>query len=280
MHERRDSTLAVAAEKAKLGKRGRVVNETHPERKDTNGRCAHMTAAGLVQNAIATLPKPLQHLGHFLYSAIANGHDMNVAHALVWFTAELPACSAKKREVAYCMALAAIQSHKAAVHGRDPWGPGRVAEFVLDWYGARVDVTNWARDWNAIWEVLAHTVDKLDAKALRPVAEVVRRQHTLRSREGWRWVEVDRALVAATRSVRYAALREGIQDRLQGRLQAMGEQHLAAWFKRMQGYARAYREEWGDDIVARPELHLRYHDRVSEYWRQRERLKEAGKQVA
>lgn len=279
-HESRDSTLAVAASKAQLGKRGRVANETHPERKDTNGRCAHMLAAGLVQAAINTLPKPLQHFGHCLYSPFANGQDLNVAHALVWFTAELPACSAKKREVAYTVALAALRSHQAAVMGRDPWGPAKVSEFVREWYGAKIDPANWMRDWHVIWEVLAHAVDKLDAKALRPVAEVIKRQHTIRSRAGWRWVEVDRALVAATRSVRYAALREGIQSRLQERLGTMDDHQLAAWFKRMRGYAKAYQDEWGDDILARPELHQRYHDRVAAYWGQRQRLKEVGKQVA
>lgn len=175
-HQRQDSVLAVAAEKATLGKRGRVANETHPERHDTNGLCAHMLASGLVQKAIASLPRPVQHFGHFLYSPIATGQDLNIAHALVWFTCERPKLSARREEVAYWVALAALQSHRGMVYGRDGWGPGRVCEFVQDWSGYRLDVTNWARDWAQVWEALARTVDQLDAKALAPVAVVVRSQ--------------------------------------------------------------------------------------------------------
>ena len=161
LHESRDSVLAAAQERIKLGKRGRVVGETIPSMRDSNGRCAHMLAAGLVQSAIGTLPKPLQHFGHALYSPVANGQDINVAHALVWLTVDLGECTAKRKEVAYWMALAAIKSHQAAVNGREPWGPGRVVEFVHDWYGTKVSVANWARDWSAIWAAIASTVEQL-----------------------------------------------------------------------------------------------------------------------
>ncbi len=111
--------LAVAADKAALGKKGRVANETHPDRKDTNGRSAHMLAAGLVQAAIRSLPKPLQHFGHTLYSPLANGDDVAIAHGLVWIGAGLGQLTQRQGERAYWMALAAINSHKRAVNGRD-----------------------------------------------------------------------------------------------------------------------------------------------------------------
>lgn len=173
-HESRDSVLAAAIEKAKLGKRGRVANETHPGRQDTNGRCAHMLAAGLVQAAILTLPKPLQHLGHFLYSPVATGENLSVAHAAVWFGSPLSSSLPEaKRERAFWVAMAALQSHKCLVHGRDGWGPVMISSFVLDRFGGRIDASNWARDWAGIWEVLACKVDKMDAQALKPVAAVV-----------------------------------------------------------------------------------------------------------
>ncbi len=175
-HDSTPSALAVAADKATLGKRGRVANETFPSRQETNGRCAHMLASGLVQSAIATLPKPLQHFGHALYSPVGNGQDLNIAHALVWFTTELQAMSPRRQAVAYWMAMAAFNSHRGMVWGGEGWGPGRVCLFVQDWYGYRVDASNWSRDWAVVWETLAKTIDELDAKALRPVAAVVK-QH-------------------------------------------------------------------------------------------------------
>lgn len=280
MYENRDSTLAVAAQKALLGKKGRVANETHPDRKETNGRCAHMLAAGLVQAAILTLPKPLQHFGHTLYSPLADGQDLNIAHALVWFTVDLADCSPRRREIAYWMAMAAVKSHQAAVYGREPWAPGQVCEFVKEWYGSGPSAPHWARDWAGIWERLAKAVDQLDAKALKPVAELVARERGWHRGPGWRWLQEDRGVVAEHRAQRYAQRREAISASLCKRLQEMDEQRLAAWFARMKAYSAAYRAEWGDDILENPETHRRYHDRVAAYWGERERLREAGKRVA
>lgn len=173
-HDSTPSTLEVAAAKAELGKRGRVANETFPSRQETNSRCAHMLASGLVQKAIASLPRPVQHFGHYLYSPIATGQDLNIAHALVWFTTQLEEMTQRRQAVAYWIALAALQSHRAMVHGREGWGPARVAAFVQDWSGVRLDPGNWARDWAGVWEALASSVDALDAKALAPVAAVIR----------------------------------------------------------------------------------------------------------
>ncbi|MFG8423336.1 hypothetical protein ACEOSX_30520, partial [Pseudomonas aeruginosa] len=100
-YESRSSVLAVAADKAALGKKGRVANETHPDRKDTNGRSAHMLAAGLVQAAIRSLPKPLQHFGHTLYSPLANGDDVAIAHGLVWIGSGLGQLTQRQGERAY-----------------------------------------------------------------------------------------------------------------------------------------------------------------------------------
>lgn len=179
-YESRSSVLAVAADKAALGKKGRVANETHPDRKDTNGRSAHMLAAGLVQAAIRSLPKPLQHFGHTLYSPLANGDDVAIAHGLVWIGSGLGQLTQRQGERAYWMALAAINSHKRAVNGRDTLRPGEVCLFIEERLGCRIDPSHWARDYASTWERLARHVDKLDAQALRPVAEVVAKQCGLR----------------------------------------------------------------------------------------------------
>lgn len=280
LHESRDSVLAAAAEKVKLGKRGRVIGETMPSMRDSNGRCAHMLAAGMVQAAIGTLPKPLQHFGHALYSPVANGQDINVAHALVWLTVDLDGYPAKRREVAYWMALAAIKSHQAAVNGREAWGPGRVSEFVQDWYGTKVGTSQWARDWAAIWAIIAGTVDQLDAKALKPVAAVIVRMSERVGGGICRWDVHDREHVAEDRSTRYAARREQSVLALRERLSSMDDQQLRRWIKRMQVYGEAYRAEWGSDVVENPGRHLIYLDRVAEYWNQRQRVGDVAKRVA
>ncbi|MGP5441868.1 hypothetical protein [Pseudomonas helleri] len=280
LHESRDSVLASAAERAKLGKRGRVVGETMPSMRDSNGRCAHMLAAGLVQSAIGSLPKPLQHFGHALYSPVATGQDMSIAHALVWLTVDLDGHTAKRREVAYWMALAAIRSHLAVVGGREGWGPGRVCEFVQDWYGTKVSVTNWARDWADIWAAIARTVDQLDAKALKPVGAVITRMAERRQPGVCRWELYDREHAADLRAEAYAARRADARDALRQRLTAMSEQQLRRWFKRMNAYSQAYRSEWGADMIETPSRHLVYIDRIAEYWNQRQRVGDVTKRVA
>jgi hypothetical protein len=280
LHESRDSVLAAAAERAKLGKRGRVAGETMPSMLDSNGRCAHMLAAGLVQQAIGQLPKPLQHFGHSLYSPVANGQDLNIAHALVWFTAELPECTARREEIGYWMALAAIKSHQAVVSDRDPWGPTRVCEFILDWYGAKLDASHWARDWADIWAPIVKAVDKLDAKALKPVAELVARMDGRQTPGDCRWETHDRQQVADARSTAYVPRRDVARQALRSRLDAMDAEQLRRWFDRMRAYAAAYRQEWDSDVVANPGRHLVYADRVAEYWHQRQRVGDVKKQVA
>ncbi|AZD50524.1 hypothetical protein [Pseudomonas chlororaphis] len=280
LHESRDSVLAAAQERIKLGKRGRVVGETMPSMRDSNGRCAHMLAAGLVQAAIDTLPKPLQHFGHALYSPIANGVNVNAAHALVWFTTDLSAYPARRQEIAYWMALAAIKSHQAAVNGREAWGPGRVAEFVLELYGARVDTSHWARDWAGIWSAIAGTVDQLDAKALKPVAAVITRMAERVGGGLSRWDVHDREHVAEDRSARYQVRREASVLALRERLVAMDDQALRRWFQRMRVYCEAYRAEWGSDVVENPGRHLIYLDRLAEYWNQRQRVGDVKRRAA
>jgi len=280
LHESRDSVLAAAQERIKLGKRGRVIGETMPSMRDSNGRCAHMLAAGLVQSAIGTLPKPLQHFGNALYSPIANGQDINVAHALVWLTVDLGECTAKRKEVAYWMALAAIKSHQAAVNGREAWGPGRVAEFVEGWYGTKVGTSQWARDWSGIWAAIASTVDQLDAKALKPVAAVIVRMSERVGGDLCRWAVHDREHVAEDRSASYLGRRESSIQALRQRLDAMDDQQVRRWIKRMQGYGEAYRAEWGSDVIENPSRHLIYLDRVAEYWNQRQRVGDVAKRVA
>lgn len=204
MHESRDSVMAVSAEIARLQKRedkkskvvimledenGKEVARTYVAREKgdqniretrrglrlTDARCAHMLAAGLVQHAISTLPRPLQHLGHFFYSPLATGEDLATAHSMVWFSADWGVTPARQ-ERAYWLAMAALNSHKRMVHGQDPVGPVEACMFVQDRLGVRMHPDNWSRDWSELWERIAAQIDRLDAKALAPVAAVVEKQ--------------------------------------------------------------------------------------------------------
>lgn len=200
LHEHRPSVLAVAAEAAELGKKGGAgtarimvmlenhdgqevakvyevrtegVIETRSGRRLTEARCAHMLAAGLVLCAIDSLPKSLRHFGHFLYSPVATGHDLSIAHGLAWLGSGLEALTDRKKQRAYWMAMAALQSHKQLVAGAEGMGPGAVCVFVEERTGEKMSPQNWARDWQDIWEVLCKHIDKLDKQALKPVAAVV-----------------------------------------------------------------------------------------------------------
>lgn len=202
LHENRASALAVAAEQAVLGKKGgsgdtkimvmlenhdgeevckvyqvrkEGVQETRPGRRLTDSRCAHMLTAGLVLVAIDTLPKSLRHFGNFMYSPLASGNDLSIAHGLAWLGSGLEGLTDRKRQRAYWMAMAALQSHKVLVHGGEAMGPGAVCMLVEDRTGEKMNPQNWARDWQAIWDALCVHVDKLDKQALKPVAAVVQR---------------------------------------------------------------------------------------------------------
>ena len=204
MHENRDSVMAVAAEVAKLQKReqakdGKVIimlqNEmgvevaksypaagkgdavsrsTRTGRRLSEARCAHMLAAGLVQHAISSLPRPLQNLGHFFYSPLATGHDLAVAHSLVLSSADygIPQGRADK---GYWLVMAALQSHKGAMTRGSTFGPSEVCFFIEERLGCKMNRDNWSRDWAQIWEKVCRQIDRLDAKALAPVAAVVER---------------------------------------------------------------------------------------------------------
>ncbi|MDR2317751.1 MAG: hypothetical protein LBF06_15330 [Pseudomonas sp.] len=207
LHEDRPSALAVAAEAAILGKkagpgetkvmvmlenhegkevakvyeiRTEGVQETRSGRRLTEARCAHMLAAGLVLVAIDSLPKSLRHLGNFMYSPVASGNDLSIAHGLVWLGSGLESLTDRRKQRAYWMAMAALQSHKMMVAGAEGMGPGAVCMFVEDRTGEKMNPQNWARDWQAIWDALSAHVDKLDKQALKPVSAVVQR---LRDRE-------------------------------------------------------------------------------------------------
>lgn len=163
-----EARIKVAAQKVSASETRRTGRDT------SSARCIHMLTMGKVQSAIASLPKPLQHFGHFLYSPLSNVRDQDVARTLAWFKAELPEMSRVKESRAFCMVLPALQSYRGEVNGgRDEWGPARVATFVAEWYGEAINTSQWQRDWAPIWDVLKNTIGELDQKALQPVEVLI-----------------------------------------------------------------------------------------------------------
>ena len=155
LHENRSSVMAVAAEQARLGKKsgggdekvivmlenenGKEVAKSYTVRREgvqetrggsrlTESRCAHMLVAGLIMQAIDTLPKSIRHLGHFLYSPLANGNDLSIAHALAWLGSGLDSLPERKRERAYWMAMAALQDRKAPASVASSTGIGMASD--------------------------------------------------------------------------------------------------------------------------------------------------------
>lgn len=120
---------------------------------------------------VSSREEVLQHFGHHLYSPLATVRDQDVARTLVWFTWDKPAGMTKVKESrAYCLVLPALISYQSVVTGgRDEWTPGRIAEFVADWYGEKISVSQWARDWAPIWEGLQRTISDIDQRVLEPV---------------------------------------------------------------------------------------------------------------
>ncbi|KEY88713.1 hypothetical protein MBA34_07210 [Pseudomonas capeferrum] len=202
LHEDRPSALAVAAEAAVIGRkfgsgenkimvmlenhdgkevakvykvRTEDVQETRSGRRLTESKCIHMLTAGLILLAIDSLPKSLRHFGNFLYSPIANGNDLSIAHGLVWLGSGLDSLTDRKKQRAYWMAMAALQSHKLLVAGREGMGPGAVCLFVEERTGEKMNPQNWARDWQEIWGRLGSQIDKLDRQALKPISAAVER---------------------------------------------------------------------------------------------------------
>lgn len=173
VHYRTESAEAKAIERAVLGKRGIVAGETVPDRRQDR-IIADRVEAGYVLHAIGTLPIPLQRLGAFLYSPLADRNDAEMARSFIWFSDDYGAPD-RRKERAFWLTYCAMTSHRRMVMGNDPVSPTEACAFVQDRLGQRMDPSNWARDWAPIWERMAEKIDKMDAKALAPVSEVVRR---------------------------------------------------------------------------------------------------------
>ena len=139
----------------------------------STARAAHLTMMGKIQRAIGTLPFQVQQFGHFMYSPIPNMRYVMNAMLVIATRAELSEMTPLRRARAMYLVTAALQSFKCEVTGASEWGPARVAEEMLAFYGVTVDQTHWNRDWKPTWDLLKGTIKEVDIEAQSPVWQVI-----------------------------------------------------------------------------------------------------------
>jgi hypothetical protein len=139
----------------------------------STARAAHLTTIGKVLRAIDTLPFQVQQLGHYLYHpCMTLRHVMN-AQQVVSASADFVGMSDSKLSKAECLITIALQSYKSEVHGGAEWGPARVVEAMLEFYGIVIDPKNWTRDWLGVWGALKAAIKEVDIQAQQPVWQVI-----------------------------------------------------------------------------------------------------------
>lgn len=173
-----DSVMAHAAQMARLG----TAVQTS-ERSRSDAAAWHQAQAGLVQCAIAGLPRRLQAFGNTLYSPIRGAHDRQLACVEVAARAisagRLLAGASDGRAARIAqrccwMADIAIDQWFDLVVGRRPvWRTASVILAADNRYGLVIHASNWERDWSALWEALRVACDDADREALMPVAKIV-----------------------------------------------------------------------------------------------------------
>ncbi|MEB0078025.1 hypothetical protein QN386_22280 [Pseudomonas sp. CCI3.2] len=143
-------------------------------------RAAHLMTIRKVLRAIGTLPFQVQHLGHYLYHpCLSMRHVMN-AQQLISASVDFSGMSDAKLAKAECMVTVALQSYKAEVHGGQQWGPARVTEAMMEFYGVTIEPKHWNRDWLTLWGQLRAVIHEVDIQAQQPVWQVI---HTEKDEE-------------------------------------------------------------------------------------------------
>jgi hypothetical protein len=139
----------------------------------STARAAHLTGMGKILRAIDTLPFQVQQLGHYLYHpCISMRHVMN-AQQLISSLTDFYGLSDAKLAKAQCMVTVALQSYKVEIHGGAEWGPARIAEAMLEFYGITIDPKNWNRDWIVVWSSMKIAIEEVDIQAQQPVWQVI-----------------------------------------------------------------------------------------------------------
>lgn len=143
---------------------------------NSSDNAIHQVQSGLVQAAVATLPKALQNLGHWLYAPdgfVKGGVEYSLWQMLAeqggikdsssdeWF---LVHCALHRyREIVW-------QRPEALSRCRTP---RQIRQWIETLHDVEIASRRWARKYAATWERLLNQLDELDQELLAPVAEVV-----------------------------------------------------------------------------------------------------------
>lgn len=167
---RSSSSIDSAAEIAMLGTR---VQTTEYCNASTN-HAAHMLMAGKVQSAINTLPVNLQQLGHWLYAPLTIEEGNCIVEEVQEFVFEKSGLNSDDED-GYWLTRAVMMNYQDVVMNREQrlHRKGLIREYLADWFGVNIPANNWSRYQSPKLKQLWHTIDDLDAQALRPVSAVV-----------------------------------------------------------------------------------------------------------
>ena len=163
------STIARCAEIARLG-----TDVQNTAWHNSSNRAAHIAQAGLILQAIGTLPKHLQQLGDWLYAPLtteqANWIVEDVQESIFLSSGCNRGC-----EVSYWLTRAVMRDYQDLVLDRRMrlQTPHAIRSWLADWHGVDIDTRRWVRHWKPVWKRLWTALDDLDAQALKPVARVI-----------------------------------------------------------------------------------------------------------
>lgn len=184
---RRDSVLAAAIEKARLG-----VDIQYSQRQNNDWRIVHGLEAGAVIAAIERLPQHLQSMARYCWGPFAAeelAEDREWLHASLVRAMmgrrlpgqghdELPPADSVRTLQALCWA--AIHHHSQVTYPYNRPGlysPKRIQRWLEEERGQTIDVRRWSAagrlSWSDVWRRMLTVLDDWESQALGPVAELI-----------------------------------------------------------------------------------------------------------
>lgn len=165
------SRTIAAQEQAKLG-----VKVQYSSKLNTARVAADHALSGVVQNAIALLPVPLQLVGHWLYApygAFPNYRE-NVWHMVAAKAGLHP----ERDKELWLLADAAIHAYREYAVGRPHEVsmcnyPFRIRRWIEAEHSVSINSRRWTKHYQLTWSALWRVLDDLDRKALQPVASAI-----------------------------------------------------------------------------------------------------------
>ncbi|MNO23698.1 hypothetical protein D3C76_135050 [compost metagenome] len=151
------------------------------ERDNSVALCAHRAIAGMVQSAIATLPRRLQLFGHHMYAPGDSDDLREEAEALVFQLAYSRGERMYAKRIPKAQAVAAGVMHRyRRMHqggqsaAPDPLrSPEAFRAWVLDERGVALASEAWSREWDGFVGACFMACDDLDKQALAPVSQII-----------------------------------------------------------------------------------------------------------